>query len=111
MTNIWNTYQCEDFYDEVMSSPGTARKPARKLVSYFKKLSEETVESHRKAAESTIKEMGVSFTVYTDNGNIDRSWPFDIVPRTISKTQWDKTAVGLKGRGKNDLSKIEHQCS
>lgn len=98
MTNIWSKYRCEDFYDEVMSSPGNARKPAKKLVSYFKALSEETVESHRKAAESTIKEMGVSFTVYSDNGNIDRTWPFDIVPRTISKTQWDKTAKGLKQR-------------
>lgn len=98
MTNIWNNYPCEDFYDEVISSPGNARKPAKKLVSYFKSLSEETVESHRKAAESTIKEMGISFTVYTDNGNIDRAWPFDIMPRTINKAQWDKTAEGLKQR-------------
>ncbi|MFT7411314.1 MAG: putative circularly permuted ATP-grasp superfamily protein [Oleispira sp.] len=98
MTDIWNTYACDDFYDEVMSSPGNARKSAKKLVSYFKTLSEETVESHRKAAESTIKEMGVSFTVYSDEGNIDRAWPFDIVPRTISKLQWDITAEGLKQR-------------
>ena len=98
MTDIWNTYVCEDFYDEVMSSPGHARKSAKKLVSYFKTLSEDTVELHRKAAESTIKEMGVSFTVYSDQGNIDRAWPFDIVPRTISKSQWDITAEGLKQR-------------
>jgi uncharacterized circularly permuted ATP-grasp superfamily protein len=98
MTDIWNTYACDDFYDEIMSSPGNARKSAKKLVSYFKTLSEETVESHRKAAESTIKEMGVSFTVYSDEGNIDRAWPFDIVPRTISKLQWDVTAEGLKQR-------------
>jgi uncharacterized circularly permuted ATP-grasp superfamily protein len=98
MTDIWNTYACDDFYDEIMSSPGNARKSAKKLVSYFKTLSEETVESHRKAAESTIKEMGVSFTVYSDEGNIDRAWPFDIVPRTINKLQWDVTAEGLKQR-------------
>ena len=98
MTDIWNTYACEDFYDEVMSSPGNARKPAKKLVSYFKTLSDDTVELHRKAAESTIKEMGVSFTVYSDQGNIDRAWPFDIVPRTINKAQWDVTAAGLKQR-------------
>ena len=66
MTDIWNTYACEDFYDEVMSSPGNARKPAKKLVSYFRGLSEDTIELHRKAAESTIKEMGVSFTVYSE---------------------------------------------
>ncbi|MFT4763829.1 MAG: putative circularly permuted ATP-grasp superfamily protein [Oleispira sp.] len=98
MTDIWKNYVCEDFYDEVMSSPGHARKSAKKLVSYFRSLSEDTVELHRKAAESTIKEMGVSFTVYSDQGNIDRAWPFDIVPRTISKAQWDVTAEGLKQR-------------
>lgn len=98
MTDIWKNYACEDFYDEVMSSPGHARKPAKKMVSYFRSLSEDTVELHRKAAESTIKEMGISFTVYSDQGNIDRAWPFDIVPRTISKAQWDVTAEGLKQR-------------
>lgn len=98
MSKIWNEYPCNDFFDEVMSSPGNARKPAKQLVSYFKNLSEETVESHRLAADATIKEMGVSFTVYTEGENIDRSWPFDIVPRTISKAQWDKTAAGLKQR-------------
>ena len=67
-------------------------------MSYFRSLSEDTVELHRKAADATIKEMGVSFTVYSDQGNIDRAWPFDIVPRTISKAQWDVTAEGLKQR-------------
>ncbi|MBQ0730796.1 MAG: circularly permuted type 2 ATP-grasp protein [Oleispira antarctica] len=98
MTDIWKNYACEDFYDEVMSSPGHARKSAKKMVSYFRSLSEDTVELHRKAADATIKEMGVSFTVYSDQGNIDRAWPFDIVPRTISKAQWDVTAEGLKQR-------------
>lgn len=98
MANNWDEYPCNDFYDEVMSSPGNPRKPAKKLVSYFKSLSADTIESHIKAAESTIKQMGVSFTVYSDEGNIDRAWPFDIVPRTIAKSQWDKTSKGLKQR-------------
>ncbi len=98
MTELWQNYQCEDFYDEVMSSPGNARKPAQKLMSYFKSLSDEDIESRRQAAEATIKEMGVSFTVYTEEGNIDRAWPFDIVPRPIARKQWDKTSAGLKQR-------------
>ncbi len=98
MTDLWQDYACDDFYDEVMSSPGNARKPAQKLVSYFRSLSEESIESRRLAAEATIKEMGVSFTVYTEEGNIDRAWPFDIVPRPISRKQWDKTSAGLKQR-------------
>lgn len=98
MTDLWKNYQTGDFYDEVMSSPGNARKPAKKLVSYFRSMTDENIEARRKAAEATIKEMGVSFTVYTEEGNIDRAWPFDIVPRPITRAQWNKTSEGLVQR-------------
>lgn len=98
MSIPWNDYQPGDFYDEIISSPGNARKPAQKLFSYLKSLSEEDIDSRKLAAEATIREMGVSFTVYTEEGNIDRAWPFDIIPRVISKKQWDQTAAGLEQR-------------
>ena len=98
MTKLWQQYQPGEFYDEIISSPGHARLPGKKLVAYFNKLDEAAIESHRRAAELTIKEMGVTFTVYTEEGNIDRAWPFDVIPRTITKKQWDKTAAGLRQR-------------
>ena len=95
----WKKYELqENFFDELISSPGNARQPARQLVNYLSSLSEDDINSRKIAADSTIKDMGVSFTVYTEGGNIDRAWPFDIVPRVISKAQWDKTAAGLKQR-------------
>ncbi|PCI47322.1 MAG: hypothetical protein COB58_08070 [Thalassobium sp.] len=95
----WKKYELqENFFDELISSPGNARQPARQLVNYLSSLSEDDINSRKIAADSTIKDMGVSFTVYTEGGNIDRAWPFDIVPRVISKSQWDKTAAGLKQR-------------
>nr|WP_227532941.1 circularly permuted type 2 ATP-grasp protein [Klebsiella pneumoniae] len=42
--------------------------------------------------------MGVSFTVYTEKGNIDRLWPFDIIPRTIDSKDWAVAEAGLKQR-------------
>ena len=98
MTNAWNDYQLGNFYDELISTPGNARKPAQQLVSYLKSLTDEDITSRKLAAELAIKDMGISFTVYTDEGNIDRSWPFDIIPRIITKKQWDKTDAGLKQR-------------
>ncbi len=98
MTISWNEYDPGDFYDEVISSPGNARRPAQKLLSYLKTLTDEDIASRKVAAEATIKEMGISFTVYTEEGNIDRAWPFDIIPRVISKKQWDTTEAGLKQR-------------
>ncbi|WP_096087209.1 circularly permuted type 2 ATP-grasp protein [Agaribacterium haliotis] len=98
MSIAWNDYQAGEFYDELISSPGNARKPAQKLLSYLKSLSEQEVDARRLAAEATIREMGVSFTVYTEEGNIDRAWPFDIIPRVIAKNQWQQTDAGLKQR-------------
>ena len=98
MTNVWRNYDPADFYDELMSGKGRSRPCAKQLVAYFKKLDHDAIESRRCAAESTIREMGVSFTVYTEGGNIDRAWPFDIVPRIIDKAQWQKTEAGLAQR-------------
>ncbi len=38
------------------------------------------------------------FTVYSDAGNIDRAWPFDIIPRIFPKGEWVRIETGLKQR-------------
>lgn len=98
MSIAWNDYQSKGFYDELIDESGQAREAAIKLINYLKTLETDDIAARKIAAELTIKEMGVSFTVYTEEGNIDRAWPFDIIPRVICKKQWDKTAAGLKQR-------------
>ncbi|MBT4160252.1 MAG: circularly permuted type 2 ATP-grasp protein, partial [Gammaproteobacteria bacterium] len=39
-----------------------------------------------------------TFTVYSDGSNIDREWPFDIIPRTILNKEWQTIEKGLKQR-------------
>jgi len=94
----WKTYNPGDFYDELISSPGYARKHARQLASYLKSLTHEELLRKKNAAELAIKTMGISFTVYSDAGNIDREWPMDIIPRLISGREWDRTSRGLEQR-------------
>jgi uncharacterized circularly permuted ATP-grasp superfamily protein len=98
MSIPWKDYRSGPFFDELMTEKGNARLPSKKLISYLNSLSEQDIISRKLAAEATIRELGVSFTVYTDEGNIDRAWPFDIIPRVISKSQWDPTAAGLSQR-------------
>lgn len=52
------------------------------------------------AAERSIHEMGISFTVYSDEGNIDRPWPFDLIPRVVRASDWKQVSEGLKQRSK-----------
>ena len=94
----WKTYNPGKFFDELISSPGYARKPARRLASYLKSLTHDELQQKKTAAELAIKTMGISFTVYSDAGNIDREWPMDIIPRLISANEWDSTSKGLEQR-------------
>ncbi|MGJ8687040.1 MAG: circularly permuted type 2 ATP-grasp protein [Spongiibacteraceae bacterium] len=96
----WQEYPAGDFYDEIITENGQARSAARQLVKQLHSFSQEELEHRRKTAEATVREMGVSFTVYTDEGNIDRAWPFDIIPRIISAKQWEKASAGLMQRVK-----------
>ncbi|RDL44309.1 circularly permuted type 2 ATP-grasp protein [Marinomonas piezotolerans] len=98
MDTLTANYQAGIFYDELISQEGNARAPAKQLLKYLDSLPTEELEKRRIAAEATVQEMGVSFTVYTEEGNIDRAWPFDIIPRTIDAKDWEVTAAGLKQR-------------
>ncbi|MBQ0797623.1 circularly permuted type 2 ATP-grasp protein [Zhongshania sp.] len=94
----WSQYQGGDFFDEMITPKGGARRASQRVVKHLGQLSREELESRRVAAESTVRDMGVSFTVYSDGENIDRTWPFDLIPRVISAKEWEQTANGLKQR-------------
>ncbi len=94
----WKSYRPGGFYDELISSPGYPRKPARQLVSYLRGLKSEEIRERQAAAELAIKTMGITFTIYSEAGNIDRDWPFDIIPRVIAEKEWAQTQEGLVQR-------------
>ncbi len=98
MSSYWQDYDSGNFFDELVTPSGQPRKVAKQLTSYLKDLSLEELALRQKTAEAVIADMGISFTVYTEEGNIDRAWPFDILPRIISVHQWEKTAAGLAQR-------------
>lgn len=94
----WNQYDNNGFYDELYDDQGRARRLCDQLIKHFDSLSEEDLTARRLSAALAIKEMGISFTVYTEEGNIDRAWPFDIIPRTIDAGEWRRTEAGLMQR-------------
>ena len=95
MTVDWHAYDAGRFYDEVIAKPGEPRSESRHLAQYLASLSADELQERKLSAELAIKTMGISFTVYSDAGNIDREWPFDIIPRIIPHKEWQKTEAGL----------------
>ena len=94
----WKSYHPGKFHDELISSPGHPRATGRALAKYLASLSEEELNHRQDSVDHAIKTMGISFTVYSEAGNIDRQWPFDPIPRIIPSKEWAITSEGLKQR-------------
>jgi uncharacterized circularly permuted ATP-grasp superfamily protein len=98
MATDWKSYTPIDTYDELFSGPGRPRVAARSLIRSLKKLSDEDLHVLQRSIDAAMIEMGITFTVYNEGGNIDRAWPFDLIPRVLSAREWDRVERGLVQR-------------
>jgi uncharacterized circularly permuted ATP-grasp superfamily protein len=80
-----------------MLGPHAPRDGCIGVMAYLERLGDGLIERQR-AAELAVASMGISFTVYSDKGNIDRAWPFDVIPRVIDLREWEAVAEGLVQR-------------
>lgn len=96
-SNLFEDYHpdgefCEFFGSEDSSSGAFAL--SRKLEAYKLR----TLNHRNKAAERELQKLGITFTVYSDAGAIDRILPFDPIPRPISAKAWRDIEAGCKQR-------------
>ncbi len=95
----WRNYRVRGLYDELFRAAGRPRPAAQTLTRFLSAQGEQALSAIQAAAEVSIKEMGVTFSVYSeDEGSIDRAWPFDIIPRIIASSEWRRIEAGLKQR-------------
>ncbi len=95
----WKQYPAEGLFDEMVAPSGRIRPGAGKLARTLARFSEEELATRKAALDLSIKEMGITFTVYTqEEGSIDRSWPLDLIPRIIRRREWERIEQGLVQR-------------
>lgn len=95
----WSQYPVKGFHDELIGPRGTPRAAASVVAKHLRGFKDDELDERRTAAELAIRAMGITFTVYSeDGGAIDRAWPFDIIPRIIEKQEWTRIEEGLKQR-------------
>ena len=96
----WNTYDPTPFYDEVLEKNAVPRPVAKHLFEYLKTFEKTELQARKEASQLCIEEMGISFTIYSEGDNIDRDWPFDIIPRPVPADEWAQVETGLMQRMK-----------
>ncbi len=94
----FDSYDPEDFYDELFEAPGKPRSEATLLIERINSLPIENVQRRQQAAQAALFKLGVTFNVYSDNQGTERIFPFDLIPRIVSSREWEWLERGLKQR-------------
>ena len=81
--------------DELIDRDGKPRPVAAALMAMLDRMAPEELTELQRVAEIEILTMGITFTVYSDGANLDRAWPFDLIPRVISGDEWSVVERGL----------------
>ncbi|WP_369749068.1 circularly permuted type 2 ATP-grasp protein [Lyngbya sp. PCC 8106] len=77
---------------------GQPRLEAKLLIERINSLSPGELTMRQQAAQMALIKLGATFNVYGDNQGTERVFPFDIVPRIVSASEWKWLEKGLKQR-------------
>ena len=91
-------YPVNGLYDELIDGERRPRPAAAALFEYLSKISPADLNARRAEVDAAIMTMGITFTIYSDGSNIDRAWPFDIIPRIMGNQEWRRVDAGLRQR-------------
>ena len=95
---LLSDYQPGEFYCELMGD-GVEDRP--RLLEFWQRLEQlPLADLSVRAADALhdLYERGVTFTVYSDRDAIDRTLPFDAIPRVLNGSEWDVIELGVKQR-------------
>jgi len=91
-------YDISEFFDEMFGDDRRPRAAARHLARNLESLPEGELRTRQKAADRALVQMGITFNVYGESAGVEKTLPFDLVPRIVSATEWDRIERGLKQR-------------
>ena len=91
-------YELTSAYDEMFESDRSPRCHYNSLYSRLLELAPEELQRRQQAADHHFLHQGITFTVYGSDQGTERVFPYDLLPRIISASEWSVIEDGLKQR-------------
>ncbi|WP_293862666.1 circularly permuted type 2 ATP-grasp protein [uncultured Alsobacter sp.] len=85
-------------FDEMNGTGGSVREAYEGLKRWLDTVPADHIALRRSQAELFFRRIGITFAVYGDAEATERLIPFDIIPRVITKPEWQKLEKGLVQR-------------
>lgn len=81
-----------------MCLKGKIRDHYKGFFETLSQISPEDLVKKDELAKKLFMSQGITFTVYSDGEGIEKIFPFDIIPRIITETEWTHIDLGIKQR-------------
>jgi len=81
-------------FDEMYTSDGSPRPHYLPYADWLKDVPPEQMLQKQKEAETLFARLGITFAVYGDETGVERSIPFDIIPRILRPSAWETLSTG-----------------
>ena len=86
------------FFNELTDDPVLSPEIANKIEDWLSKHSIDELEQLNQLAQEHFLYQGITFAVYGEKAGIERTIPFDLIPRVIAKQQWNTIEAGCMQR-------------
>ena len=95
---LFESYDTGVFFDEMFLLSGEPRPHYAKLFQMLAAMPASQFEDRRNLADIAFLLQGITFTVYSDGTGTERLFPFDLIPRILPHSDWNRIERGLTQR-------------
>jgi uncharacterized circularly permuted ATP-grasp superfamily protein len=87
-------------YDELHGADGSMHPAYQAYSEWLADIPADVLQNKRVEADLLFRRLGITFAVYGDEHGVERAIPFDIIPRILSASAWQRVADGCLQRVK-----------
>ena len=87
-------------HDELRAPDGTLRRPWREFFAHLGPGGFADLPRRRGTIERQVRDDGITYNVYSDDGRSERPWSLDIFPYLIEADEWARIEAGVAQRAK-----------
>ena len=98
VNELLQSYLVDNATWDEMYKDASVRDQYIKVLGFLQQLSPEELNKKEELAKRLFMSQGITFTVYNSGEGIEKIFPFDIIPRIITASEWDYIEKGIKQR-------------
>ena len=96
--DLFEGYDVGPFYDEMLAEKGVPRAHYQQLLDLLSPMTVAELRNQQIWADRSFLQQGITFTVYSGDEGTERLFPFDLMPRIITRRKWQMVEDGLRQR-------------